>query len=294
MPRPILILLALLSAALAACSRPPTPPGAPPAGPRVVALGPALTIMLRDLNAEHTLVARHAFDTRLPSLPAVGDQSGIDYEALLRLKPTHVVLQWGRRDLPQRLIDLARSTPFELRELPLLTLADADAAAEYLESAIASSTGSTPPAPLRISASIDALRADRASLGRVLVLYTTAPPAALGPGSYHHEIVKRLGASPAITEGSPYMTLDAEDVLRLAPDAILLIQPRDRAAPGPNVVTDAAALHKALGPLADLDIPAIKRARVALFTDPDALIPGSNLIPLARDIAAALDAMGPR
>jgi hypothetical protein len=65
--------------------------------------------------------------------------------------------------------------------------------------------------------------------GRVLLLWPSSPPAAVGPGSFHHEILERVGGVPAIEEGSAYIELDAEDVLGLAPDGIVLIAARELA-----------------------------------------------------------------
>ena len=71
--------------------------------------------------------------------------------------------------------------------------------------------------------------------GRVLLLWPTNPPAAVGPGSFHHEVLVRAGGRPAIESGSAYIELDAEGVLALAPDAIMVISPRD--------VGEAAGTH---------------------------------------------------
>lgn len=270
-------------AAAASCSRAPAPAARTDA-PRVVALGPALTIILRDAGLEPLIVGRHAVDTRLNQVLSVGDQVGIDLEALGRARPTHVYVQWGARDLPAQLTDMARAGGWSLVNLPLLTLADVDRAVARLREDLG---GATPIEP--VTSRIAALRQDRSKSGRVLLLHTAGPPAALGPGSYHHEILVLLGATPALTDGKPYMNLDAEDVLRLKPDAIILLQPGDRASPGPGVIRGVATLRDRLGPLADLDVPAIRLDRVAALTDADVLVPGTNLVGVAEAIARVLD-----
>jgi ABC-type Fe3+-hydroxamate transport system substrate-binding protein len=132
----------------------------------------------------------------------------------------------------------------------------------------------------------EAARIDAARVGRVLLLFGTSPAGALGPGSYHHEILVGLGASPAITRGAPFMTLDKEDLLHLAPEAIILIQPRW---PGtPEGARDPEALRGRLRKLAALDLPALRTGRVALIDDPMALVPGTNLVEVAREMEEIL------
>ena len=70
-------------------------------------LSPALAVIVRDLGLEANIVARHGFDIVLDkSIPVAGDQSGLDYEILLTAKPTHVLLEWGQREIPRRLGEL--------------------------------------------------------------------------------------------------------------------------------------------------------------------------------------------
>jgi hypothetical protein len=93
--------------------------------PRIVALRPALAIILRDLGLESHIVGRHAYDMVLPpSVPVCGNQTGIDYEALIGVQPTDVLLQWGRRELPGRLQTLAREHRWAVSDYELLALDD--------------------------------------------------------------------------------------------------------------------------------------------------------------------------
>jgi hypothetical protein len=127
------LIAALCVACVAACEKQPAPGTQPtPAAttpqssqPRVVVLSPALAITLKDLGLEHMIVGRHGYDLVLDkSLPVCGDQAGIDYEALIRAKPTHVVLQWGARPLPDRLTELATTYDWIVVNQELLTLSD--------------------------------------------------------------------------------------------------------------------------------------------------------------------------
>ena len=72
--------------------------------PRIVALGPSVGIILQDLGLEELVVGRHGWDLALdPDLPVCGDLNGIDYENLIGVRPTHVLLEWGSQEVPRRL-----------------------------------------------------------------------------------------------------------------------------------------------------------------------------------------------
>ncbi|HYD00456.1 MAG TPA: hypothetical protein VEB22_04450 [Phycisphaerales bacterium] len=129
-----------------------------------------------------------------------------------------------------------------------------------------------------------------AHAGRTLLLYQgegersgasrSGSPAALGPGSYHHDLLLRIGGRSATDQGKPFMPLDAEDVASLAPDTIIIVRPRPATAgSAPTPTTDA--LLSSLGALARLDVPAVRNRRIAVIDDPMALIPGTNLAVVA-------------
>lgn len=310
-------------------------PAAPaPEHPRVAALAPAVAQILRDLGVGDLIVARHAQDRWTdPSVPPCGDQSGIDYERLLAVNPTHVLVQWGERELPDRLTGLAAERGWVVQNIPLLTLDDVQHATVALAGEIvtpelnalrAEDAAETPPPPAapsppparaererRLQAAPYTLieRLDRAyaadpslaRAGRVLLLYqgagetgAAARPAALGPGSYSHDVLLRLGAQTATPTGKPFMPLDAEDVGALRPDAIVIVRPRatasaPRQGDGGTEATPGA-LTASLGAVARLDIPAVKNGRLALIDDPMALVPGTNLATFADRLREALKA----
>ena len=313
----LIVVLALTLLASPACERSPgTSPSTPAANqsnayliPRVVALAPAIASNLRAAGLADFIVARHAFDAWSPgTLPIVGDQEGIDFEKLITVRPTHVFLQWGARPLPERLEALAREHAWTLVNYPLLTLEDTMDAADDMASrvreaarAAAPATPATPasaatPAAVQaptLRAQLDQLFKDealtdsqRSVVGKVLILHTTSPPAAMGPGSYHDQIARRLNADLAITTGSPYMTLDAEDIAALNPALIILVQPREPAQPA---ASQSEVINR-LGVLANLKVEAVQRARFALIDDPEALLPGAPLVEFARALAKHLHA----
>ncbi len=301
-PRSAFHLLLAIALAAAGCDHAPPagpPSTAAPAGPRIVALAPGIRQTLDDLGGGRLIVGRHAYDAWAdPATPACGDQAGIDYEALVRVNPTHVLLQWRgdqRGAAPGRLLDLARAHHWTVRNYPLLSLEEVVQAAEDMERLLpADQPQSASPHPPSAAARLRQALARRPgvrpdAIGPVLLLYGVSPPTALGPGSYHHQMLQALGARPALSTGQPYMVLDVEDVLRLAPGAIVLVQPRWGADEPSTALAGAQPLAR-LGRLATLPIPAVELGRVALIDDPKALLPGTNLADVADDLAAILEA----
>lgn len=282
-----------LAAALAACRESPAPPAAaaadtPAAAPRVAVLSPALAATMQDLGLEALVVGRAGWDLALdPALPVCGDQTGIDYERLLAVRPTHVLLEWGSRPLPPRLGALAADQGWTVRNFRLLSLGEVAASADALGEMFLPPRAGAEPAgdPFRRAL---ARRADFSPAGRVLLLASLAPPAALGPGSFHHQALESIGGVPAFADGAPYIRLDAEDVLRLAPDAIILVLPRAPGVPAPSEPPTWDDLRARLGAIGTLDIPAVARRRVALIDDPLALLPATTLRRFADALADIL------
>jgi len=288
---PIIVLVALAITIWIGAGNPTTPttPEATPdeaSGPRIAVLSPALAVIVRDLGLEAHIVARHGFDIVLDkSIPVAGDQSGLDYEALLGARPTHVLLQWGQRPVPARLIKLASERSWVIGNTGSLTLDGIVDTTRIIEEMFL-----VPPEDRLADRLPDAWAAseiDLAGVGTVLLLGTTQPPSALGPGSYHHEILVSLGGVPAITDGNPWIELDAEDVLRLAPGAIILFQPAPLGTDPPE--PDWDNLLARLGRVGELDIPAIRDRRVVVIDDPLALIPSTATADLSAQIRSILE-----
>lgn len=258
--------------------------GAPARG--VAPLAPALAVMLRDLGRGDLQVARHGFDAWSdPALPICGDQAGIDYERLLAVRPAWVLLQYGNQPVPARLLELAALEGFAVENRRLLTLGDVEETAAWMH-------GRFGPAGAWAGSALEGRlarawrrREGLAAAGRVLLLHGTSPTiTALGPGSYHHQLLERLGATPALERGEPFITLDSEDLLRMKPDAVLLVRPRGVGSP-----PFAGDPKSQLGGVAMLDVPAVRRGRVAVLDDPLGLVPGTNLAGLADQMATVLE-----
>ena len=251
-------------------------------GPRIVSLSPAASIMLREAGLEASIVGRHGWDAVLDqSLPVAGDQTGIDYERLIGLAPTHVVIEWGERELPPRLVSLASERSIEVIQIETLTLADIAASAKLIGATFDAEGG----APMVFPEPADE---SRLAWGSVLLVVATSPSVdCLGPGSAHHELLLAGGFEPTIAEGAPWMTLSVEDAIALDPACVVLIQP------GGSPDAAAGSIEQRLGPLAGTDITAVRLGRVVLIDDPLALIPSTNLIGLGERMRARLIDLGP-
>lgn len=278
--RTAIVWLCCAAAALAGCQREQANDAT---GTRIVSLSPAATVMLRDLGLVDHLVGRHGFDTIAPaSLPVVGDQTGIDYERLLLARPTHIVAEWGLRQIPERLASLASERGIQIIPIETLTLDQIDASFRRIAGAFERPVGVSPLGSLRAS------RPPAVEAGRVLLVVGTSPTVdCLGPGSAHAQILDRLGHRAAIGTGAPWMVLSLEDIIGLDPDTIVLVQPSF----GPDAAS--GDIEDRLGPLAEAGIRAVRTGRVALIDDPLALIPSTNLAAFAEALEARLVAMGP-
>lgn len=295
----VVLLIALAaSVVVASCDRSSAqPPTLAASSPRVVALSPAIASTLRFIGSGSIIVGRHGFDEWSDqSIPPCGDEGGIDYETLIKARPTDVLLQSGAKPPPERLMSLAKANGWHVQAYPLLTLDD-------IRSAVVDLIRRFPPPPpaagktvmteASLTTAMDRAWSRRgdgpAKAGRVLMLVAASPQVwTLGPGSFHQQVLERLGGVGAITEGKPDIVMDAEDVLRLRPDAIVFFVPRAKGSPSRTGVLGPDDRRALLGPLAGLHIPAVRNGRVALIDDPECRLPGTSMIRVADDLVEIL------
>lgn len=260
---------------LGACGEQNQPPAAE--GVRIATTSPAVGIMLRDFGADSLAVGRSGYDVALdPALPVVGDAAGIDLEQLSATGATHVYVETGASAPPAGLAGIAEDIGFEVRAFELTNLEQLIELADGVHGLVSSEidAGELPSERFARAFAVDASLADA---GRVLLLMPGEPAAALGPGSVHHEVLVAIGGASALDAGRPYMPLDAEDVLTLAPDAIVVL------APG-----KADQWRELLGPLAELPVPAIEYARVAVFGDDEVLMASTSTLRYADELRRQL------
>ena len=113
---------ALFAAALMGCghdNQPVKPPATAPAGPRVVSTVPSATMNLMLINALDRVVGVSTYDQLfLPQdkqqLPVVGDYESMNYEQLIALSPTALVIQQAPSRISPRLKEVAAAHGIEL------------------------------------------------------------------------------------------------------------------------------------------------------------------------------------
>lgn len=289
---------------------------------RIVAHSPALAVILRDLGYEPQIVGRHAYDLVLdPKVPSCGELGTIDYETLIRVRPTHVFIQWGARELPERLTELAAANDWVVMNLNPLGLDEIEACAREMDEAVFAWTvgeekkeeGMPGPGrprhqgegasrgpehakpPMPFEEEMRRAWRDRGvgmrRAGRILLLASAKPLGAMGPGSFHHQMLERLGGVPALGAGgddkfkAAWVTLDLEDLQKLAPDGIVIFAPRPPRTAEPEKAATAEELIALMGRAAELNVPAIKHKRVAVIDDPLGLTPSTAMIGVADELA---------
>lgn len=262
-------------AVLSACGEAPTRTPGP--GVRVATTSPAVGVMLRDFGAAHLAVGRSGYDTALDAaLPVVGDAAGLDLERLAMLRATHVFVETGAGAPPAGLDRLARAEGFEVDTFELTGLKHLVGLADRVHGVVSQVVDAGPPPRERFASAL--ARDDTlAGAGRVLLLVAGTPMAALGPGSVHHEVLVSMGGVPAIVEGRPYMPLDAEDVLSLSPEAIVLLSPGE-----------TRSWESLLGVWSGLPVPAVSSGRVVVLRDPEVLMASTSTLRYAHDLRAQL------
>ncbi len=258
---------------------------------RIVSMSPAISRTLVDFGVEAQIVGRSAWCASLdPAIPVAGDLYDIDYERLIRLEPTHVLVQPPSTGLDPTLQRLAAERGWIIGRWKFDTLDDIEQMVRevpgllYPQGGDARAAASARAAELlnRMATALTPGAAPHWS-GRTLLVADTAPAILVfGPGTYLHDVLTSLGGRNATTT-SGWSELSLEDVVRLDPAAIILV--RDR---GPADIDPV----EAAGPLASLDTTAGREGRIAVLWHPDAMLPSTAVIGVADQMGQVLRRLG--
>ena len=267
---------------------------------RLAALSPAIAVMLRDLGYEDRIVAKHDYDMVLSNrVPSAGSELGFDLEVLIESNPTHLFFQKTSAHRSPKLLQIAQDRGWIIVERPLNTLDDIAVAMDDLYYMFEGTPQSQPknfdvmeikehsPPSEGLALAWDDIGPVADGAGKVLVLGSVDTIGAMGPGSYHYQIIQRLGATPAIAEGSMWVELDYEDLIALNPDSIILIAPKqptndDRF--GEPVKPTLDEIKTLFGPLADLPVAAFEAGRIGVIDHPLGLLPSGALGEVAEEM----------
>ena len=246
---------------LFACSSPePASPGG------IVSLLPSITEWIVELGAADRLVACTKFCKPGRDLPRVPWQGTSAAEAIVRSGATLVFKQKPLRadDPLHRLLENAH---LKVIALPSETIEDARMAVMRIGTAL----GLEREATARLERfDEEMIQATRGAVGKrrpsVLMVYSrdrgpVANISAAGPGSFLDELIRQSGGRNVLADrAKPYLNVDAESVLRRAPEVIIDASPGDAA--------DWAAFKT---------VPAVRDGRVHVLPGSLLIVPGPRL-----------------
>ncbi len=277
----------IVASLIVGCRQSQPPPTNAPGELRIVSLSPAISRTLVDFGLDDQVIGRSAWCKSLdPAIPVAGDLYDIDYERLIRLAPTHVLVQPPLAGLDPALERLAAERSWVIGQWRFNTLDDIERMVRELPAVLYPSGGTAREAAATRAAEILNQMATamtpgtgRVWSGRTLLVADTEPMVLVfGQGTYLDEILTTLGAANA-TGSRKWAELSLEDVLRLDPEAIILV--RDR---GPADIDPI----EAAGPLGSLDTTARRQGRIAVLWHADANLPSSAVIGVAGELREVL------
>ena len=222
------MLLAAITCVVVACDRPAV--NSKPSSPRIASFSPALTDMAQSLGLGDRIVGRSAFCRNIdPALPVVGDLHAIDYELLVRVDPTHVLVQGDPAGVDPGLSELSATNGWELLVYRLDGVQDIrDAYQDMPTSMLEPGTPRFEASMLVVRSHCEAIDAATASPipslagQRVLLLSPMDPPLAWGTETWMGELLVRLGGTNAVAARG-WTQLGWEDLLRIEADRIVLV-----------------------------------------------------------------------
>jgi ABC-type Fe3+-hydroxamate transport system substrate-binding protein len=270
--------------ALSACDREAPSGSSDPKGVghvRIVSLSPAISRTLIDFDLQNQIVGRTPHCASIDqSIPVVGDLINIDYESVIRLKPTHILVQPPAGGIDQRLVELARQHGWSLGQWRLNGRDEIEAMVGEMPAALFPTDQARRSDAAQRSARIlndiaEALSpgADPLFRGRVLIVHSVDPNVLVsGAGTYLDDILATLGGTNA-TVARGWVTLTLEDIARINPEAIIFIRPGE----------ESRDLQIVAGPLSSLPMRASRNGRIAVARDPDGELPSSGIINVARE-----------
>ena len=254
----VVIALALVAACGRSHEAPASSSGSGSAeAPRIVTLSPSATEIVAALDATPLLVGVDDYSKEPPevrALPKVGSFMAPNLEAIVRLRPTLVIVDDVHTQQAAALRD-AHVTTVEcaMHALPdvksaLHTLgerlgrtAKADAVIAGIDRALDDASAKKPAHHPRVLAIIDR---ESSGLGNLV---------AAGPGSWVDELLAVVGGDNVLAAApARYPKISVEEVLRARPEVILDL---------------SEAARTSVAPWQELDVPAVKAHRVVALQD---------------------------
>jgi ABC-type Fe3+-hydroxamate transport system substrate-binding protein len=252
---------------------------------RIVSLSPAISRTLVDFSLQSKVVGRTPYCYSLDkSIPVVGDLTNVNFEQLVELNPTHILVQPPAAGLNQNLVQVAREHGWTLAAWPLTDLDDIEKlvgelpAALFPDGSAELEQAAHRSAELlnRIAQAVTPSHPGTSPLwtGRVLIVSSINPVLAAGRGTFLSDVVTRLGSANALA-ATGWVQLSMEDVVQINPEALIVVKPG---------FDKLAGVGEAAGPLWNLEIDASLHRRVCIVNNWDAYLPSSAITATAEEI----------
>jgi iron complex transport system substrate-binding protein len=244
-------------------------------GPRIISLVPAATLNLVLIHAADSLVGVTKYDTLyLPDaqqhLPIVGDYETLNYETLLALHPTDVLVQMDEPMIPARLRSLAASEHFSITNIHLDTLDDLWKTVALLGKLSHHDTDAS-RALLTAHAELDELTQSLQDQPKPKVLYIlgSSPLSIAGSKTFMDQMVSLAGGDNLGAKvGTFFPNISNETLIHLAPDVLLISAPDQ---------PDQQPQDPRLDSWQRFQIPAVWNDRIWLVTDGNSLMASVDL-----------------
>ncbi len=261
-------------------------------GIRIVSMSPAISRTLMDFGLTDRIIGRSPYCTFLDkNISVVGDLNNVNYEQLVRINPTHILVQPPATGLDAQLVSIAREHGWRIGQWHLDNVEDIEAMVREIPAALYPADS---PELARLSQRAAELLSNIAAAmspgkepmfrGRTMIIASSNPVLAFGKGTYLDDVLKALGAENAVTDAG-WVELSMEDVARINPEAILVIRAGAK---------NRTGVPEMLGPLWDTEIDAVLNRRTTMLIHPDAFWPGSTIAGVAEEVRAMLVELGNR
>jgi ABC-type hemin transport system substrate-binding protein len=279
----VTVLVTSVSIVLTSCERAKTEAKtAPAAGEadkpvRLVSLSPAISRTLVDLGLAGELVGRSAYCESVDgAIPVVGDLFDVDFERLVRLRPTDLLVQPPGDGVEEALTTLAEEQGFEIHTWRINTVADVRAMVGDLGGRFAGASEGVAAAADRLDARLAAIDDPEEGAVRTLLVQSLDPLLVAGTSTYLDELLRSAGGVNAVSR-TGWAELSLEDAARLNPSVIVVL----RGTPEPDAGWRSTVLSA-------IDCDATRDERVVFIASSDALLPSSAIANLAEPMRRAV------
>jgi iron complex transport system substrate-binding protein len=284
---PLLMCLAMIACGCEKRAEQPatTTPATGPSGlPTVASLVPAATDLILGMGAGDQLVAISNYDLdrdETKNLPRVGDYQNYDWEKLSQIHPDLMIMFYDPDRMPAGLREHIDALHAELINVKTERLSDIFSAITMLGEKLRQPEKAR-QASAALKQTLDDVQSRVGGQTPVPTLIVTSDEGTLacGPDTFLTDLLQIAGGKNVITSNTPrYPQLEREQIIKLAPEAIIQLLPNAT----PAMQEQAAKFWQALP-----DVPAVKNKRICVLTDWYVVQPGYNVGKLAEQFAKCL------